>query len=185
MNYPFQLPHTIENPFGESLTFQAIVEEDGVGKMIVHNKVSPGAGPPFHVHYKQEECLTVTKGLMGYQVEGDAEKFLKEGETIVFKRGQMHRFWNAGDELLMCEGWVKPANTFDYFITGIYNSMNKAGKAEGDPFDSAFLMTRFKTEYDLKDIPTFVKKVIFPITVVIGKLLGKYKHFEGAPKPVK
>ncbi|RMG56355.1 MAG: cupin domain-containing protein [Bacteroidetes bacterium] len=164
MKYPFEFPHTIENPFGESLTFHSIVEENGEKKMIATNKVSPGAGPPFHVHYKQDESLTVTKGLMGYQVYGEEEKILKEGESIVFKRGQMHRFWNAGEDELECEGWVKPANSFDYFLTGIYNSMNKAGKAEGDPFYTAFLMTRYKTEYDLKDIPPFVKKFIFPIT---------------------
>ena len=185
MKYPFPLPHTIANPFGESLTFDAIVEEDGVKKMIVVNKVKPGAGPPFHVHYKQDERLTVTRGLLGYQIDGQEEKLLKEGETVVIKRGQMHRFWNAGEDVLQCKGWVKPANTLDFFLTGIYNSMNKAGKAEGDPFDSAFLMTRYKTEYDLKDIPSFVKKVIFPITVAVGRLLGKYKHFEDAPAPIK
>lgn len=122
---------------------------------------------------------------MGYQIEGEEVKLLEVGESIVFMRGQMHRFWNAGDEVLECKGWVKPANSFDYFITGIYNSMNKAGKAEGDPFDSAYLMTRYKTEYYLKDIPLFVKKVMFPIIVAIGRLLGKYKHFKNAPEPIK
>jgi len=185
MKYPFHLPHTIENPFGESLTFQSILEENGEKKMIVLNKVSPGSGPPFHVHYKQDESLMVTKGLLGYQIDGEEEKFLKEGERVVFIRGQMHRFWNAGEYMLECEGWVKPANTLDYFLTGIYNSMNKAGKAEGDPFDSAFLMSHFKTEYDLKDIPAFVKTVIFPVTVMIGKLLGKYKHFQDVPEAIK
>jgi hypothetical protein len=139
----------------------------------------------FRCFVEQDESLTVSKGLMGYQIEGEEEKFLKEGESVIFKRGQMHRFWNAGEDMLESEGLVKPANSLDYFLTGIYNSMNKAGKAEGDPFDSAFLMTRYKTEYDLKEIPAFVKEVIFPITVLIGRLLGKYKHFKDAPEPLK
>jgi hypothetical protein len=63
--------------------------------------------------------------------------------------------------------------------------MDKAGKQEGDPFDSAYLITRYKTEYDVSVIPGFVKKVIMPITVVIGKLLGKYKHFKDAPEPLR
>ena len=46
-------------------------------------------------------------------------------------------------------------------------------------------MTRYRSEYDLKDIPPFVKKVIFPITVAVGKLLGKYSHFKNAPQPLK
>lgn len=185
MKYPFQLPHTIENPFGEVLIFQSVEEEDGIEKMKVTNRVKPGAGPPFHVHFKQDESLTVVRGRLGYQLEGEAEKFLEEGESVLFKRGQMHRFWNAGSEELECEGWVKPANSLDYFLTGIYNAMNKTGKAEGDPFDTAYLMTRYRSEYDLKEIPGFVKKIIFPLTVAIGKLLGKYRHFKDAPKPLK
>ncbi|MCO6489810.1 MAG: hypothetical protein J5I98_15445 [Phaeodactylibacter sp.] len=131
----------------------------------------------------------------------------------------MHRFWNAGQDILECEGWVKPAilthawfllyknqrgqymltrpvlwstkpavrqyNSLDYYLTGLYASMDKACKPEGDPFDSAFLVNRYRTEYDVKAIPPFVKKVIFPVTVVIGHLLGKYQHFEGAPEPLK
>lgn len=184
MKYPFDYPHTIKNFTGEELTFQSIENEDGVPKMIVSNKVQPGAGPVFHVHFKQDESLTVMKGRMGYQIDGEAEQFLTQGESILFKRGVMHRFWNAGEEVLECTGWVKPANSLDYFLTGLYASMDKAGKAEGDPFDSAYLVTRYRSEYDVKVIPGFVKNVIFPITVFIGRLLGKYKHFKNAPKPL-
>lgn len=185
MDYPFKLPHTIKSFAGEELTFHKLVEEDGVQKMIVYNKVQPGSGPPFHVHFQQEESLTVTRGKLGYQNDGEEEKFLEPGQTVLFKRGQMHRFWNAGDDVLECEGWVKPAHSLDYFLTGIYNSMNKAGKPQGDPFDSAYLMTRYRTEYDIKEIPGFVKKVVFPVTVMLGHLLGKYRHFKNAPKPLK
>ena len=185
MKYPFDYPHSISNHLGEVLIFHSVETEDGVKKMIVQNKLKPGAGPPFHVHFKQDESLTVTKGRMGYQIDGQEEKFLHEGERVVFRRGEMHRFWNAGDGFLECSGWVKPANSLDYFLDGIYRSMDKAGKAEGDPFDSAYLINRYKSEYDLKDIPSFVKKVIFPITVFIGSLLGKYKHFKDAPEPIK
>jgi quercetin dioxygenase-like cupin family protein len=185
MKYPFQLPHTIENLFGEVLIFQSTELENGEKKMIIRNKLKPGAGPPFHVHFKQDESLTVTKGKLGYQINEEEERFLTEGESVVFNRGTMHRFWNAGNDLLECKGWLKPANSTDYFLAGIYNSMNKAEKPEGDPFDTAFLMTRYKSEYDLKDIPVFVKKVIFFATVIAGKLLGKYKHFKDAPEPLK
>ncbi|MCB0853860.1 MAG: hypothetical protein KDD63_16660, partial [Bacteroidetes bacterium] len=44
---------------------------------------------------------------------------------------------------------------------------------------------RYKSEYDIPEIPGFVKKVIIPITYHIGNLLGKYKHFKGAPEPVR
>lgn len=62
--------------------------------------------------------------------------------------------------------------------------MNKAGKPEGAPFNSAYLVTRYRSEYDVAVIPTFVKRVIMPITVSIGRLLGKYEHFKDAPEPL-
>jgi hypothetical protein len=65
------------------------------------------------------------------------------------------------------------------------NSVNKAGKPEGDPFDSAHLLSRYKSEYDVMVVPTFVKKVVMPVMVFIGKLLGKYDHFKDAPEPIK
>ncbi len=183
--YPYKYPHTISNPFGEELTFRSkVLDEDGIEKLIVANRVAPKAGPPFHVHFQQDESLTVAKGRLGYQLMGEEEKFLSEGESIVFPRGQMHRFWNAGDTTLECNGWIKPANTVDYFLTNLYNSSNKSGTPEGDPFDSAFLVTRYKSEYDVAVIPAFVKKVIMPITVFFGKLLGKYAHFKDAPEPL-
>ena len=153
--------------------------------MIVTNRVQPGAGPAMHVHFKQDESLTVIKGRLGYQIQGQGEKFIQEGETVHFSQNMMHRFWNAGEDLLECEGWLKPANSTDYFLTALYNSINKAGKPEGDLFDSAYLVTRYKTEYDVAVIPSFVKKVVMPIVVTIGKILGKYRHFQDAPDPIR
>jgi hypothetical protein len=63
--------------------------------------------------------------------------------------------------------------------------MQKAGKPEGDLFDSAYLTTRYASEYDLPSIPFFVKKVLMPLTVLMGKALNKYAHFQHAPEPMK
>lgn len=182
--YPFKYPHTIQHG-GEEITFERIVEENGMKKVILSNRVQPNSGPPFHVHFKQDESLTVQQGKLGYQIFGQSEQFVGVGETIVFKRGEMHRFWNAGDTELICTGWVNPMNTLDYFLNGVYSALSKSKNPQGDQFDMAFLMTRYRTEYDMHVIPTFVKKVIMPITVFIGNLLGKYNHFKDAPEPIK
>lgn len=183
--YPYKLPHRIQNTFGEELTFERIEMVGDEKKMIVSNRVKPGCGPAFHVHFKQDEGLTVRKGKLGYQFENEAEQFIGEGESVSFPRNRVHRFWNAGEEDLECDGWLQPANTTDYFLTALYRSVDKAGKPEGDPFDSAFLMTKYRSEYDVPMIPPFVKRVIFPIIAMIGRVTGKYKHFADAPPAVK
>lgn len=178
-------PHTIENCLGEKLTFKKLVKENDGDRLIVENFVAPGFGPPMHTHWLQDECLTVVNGKIGYQVSGEEKKYAGPGETVLFKRGVAHRFWNAGDETLHCEGWIKPANTIVFYLSAIFEAQNKSGTAQPEKFDGAFLVKRYASEYDLTDIPSFVKKVIIPSTYFIGKVLGKYKKFDSAPEPVK
>ncbi len=183
MNYQF--PHTIQNCNGEKLVFKALIPEAGGDKLLVENFVTPKSGPPMHTHFLQDESLTVVTGKIGYQVQGQPEQYAGVGETILFKRGVAHRFWNAGEDMLQCTGWVKPANTLVFFLSSVYAAQNKSGSEQPEKFDGAYLLTRYASEYDMPEIPTFVKKVILPITYQVGKLLGKYKHFEDAPEPVK
>lgn len=178
-------PHIIANCIGEKLVFQEVQHEPDGDRVLVENYVIPGAGPLMHTHWLQDEGLTVITGQLGYQVLGGPEQFAAEGETVVFERGTPHRFWNSGQDILHCKGWLKPANTIVFFLSAIYAAQNKSGKSQPEQFDAAYLITRYAAEYDLPGIPSFVKKVIMPATCSIGKLLGKYPHFRNAPAPVK
>jgi quercetin dioxygenase-like cupin family protein len=178
-------PHIITNCLGERLGFLELVKEPDGDKLIVENYVRPGCGPIMHTHWLQDECLTVVRGRIGYKVQGQPEQFAGVGETVLFKRGVPHRFWNAGNEELHCKGWIKPANTITFFLTAIFDAQNKSGTERPEAFDAAYLMRRYASEYDMPEIPPFVKKVVIPTTYFIGKLLGKYKHFKNAPEPVR
>src|SRR5687767_13638343 len=67
----FQYPHTIENGLGESLTFLRRVSTPQGETLEVENCVQPGGGPPMHVHYLQEESITVVEGRLAYQRPGE------------------------------------------------------------------------------------------------------------------
>jgi quercetin dioxygenase-like cupin family protein len=181
----YNYPHTIENGGGEQITFVRRVKDDAGEYLEVENLIKPGSGPPMHVHFKQDESLTVVKGKIGVQVMGGKEEFYGEGDTVTFHAGQAHRFWNAGTEPMICKGWVKPAHNIEYFLTNIYESIKQNGGKQPNQFDGAYLMTKYKREFDMFTIPSFVKKVIFPITVLIGKLTGKYDKFKDAPEAVR
>lgn len=183
MNYTF--PHTIQNCIGETLIFKELLKEPDGDKLIIDNYVSPKSGPPMHTHFLQEEALTVVKGRIGYQVKGQKPQFAGVGETVVFKRGVPHRFWNAGEDVLQCTGWVKPANTLVFFLSSVFAAQNKSGSEQPEKFDGAYLLTRYASEYEMNDIPKFVKKVMLPALYFFGKLLGKYKHFKNAPEPIR
>lgn len=183
MNY--QLPHTIKNPIGETLIFKELVQEPDGDRLLVENYVTSKNGPPMHTHFLQEEALTVVSGRIGYIVQGCSPQFAGVGETVVFKPGVPHRFWNDGEDILHCTGYVKPANTIVFYLSSIYAAQNKTGTGQPDKFDGAYLLTLYASEYEMAELPTFVKKVIIPITYHIGRLLGKYKHFKNAPHPLK
>ncbi|MCB0754165.1 MAG: cupin domain-containing protein [Flavobacteriales bacterium] len=185
MKKHYTYPHTITNKHGETLTFKSIELEDGIEKMIVENELIPNSGPPMHVHFKQSESLTVTEGEMTYQVLGQEPVVCKVGETATFEAGVAHKFWNSGESNLKCVGWVKPANSLDFFLTEMYRSVDEGDGERPEPFSSAYLMTRYKSEYDMLEIPGFIKKVIVPITYLVGKLTGKYARFANAPEPLK
>ncbi|MGC3944353.1 MAG: cupin domain-containing protein [Chryseolinea sp.] len=183
MRYTY--PHTIDNGHGEEITFVRFIPSEEGGTLEIENKVKPGAGPPMHVHHLQDESLTVVQGQIAGQVFGEKPTFHGPGETITFNRGVAHRFWNAGNDMLICRGFVSPAHNMEYFLTEIFWSTKNNTTPRPQFFDGAYLQTRYKTEFDLVEIPGFVRKVIFPVVAFAGTLTGRHRRFVGAPDPIR
>jgi quercetin dioxygenase-like cupin family protein len=178
-------PHTIENGAGERITFLRRVPSPAGDRLEVENVVTPGAGPPMHVHHYQEEALTVEQGRIGYQRPGGPAQFAGPGETVAFKAGEPHKFWNAGQNDLRCTGYIEPADNAEYFLTELFGSVKRSGGARPDPFDAAFLMTRYRSEFTMVEIPAAVRRFVLPVQVAVGTLLGRYGRYENAPTPVR
>ena len=153
-------------------------------RVIGENYVQPNAGPPMHVHLKQDEAMTVISGKIGYQIEGQAPQFAGPGETALFKKGVAHRFWNAGDEVLHCAAWVEPADNFVFYITNVFDAINRGENGKPELFDGAYLMWRYRSEFTMTEIPSFVRSIVMPLIYFVGSLLGKYRKFKDAPMPV-
>lgn len=181
----YTYPHTIENGAGEQLTFIRRVQNSDGDRIEVENLVKPGSGPPMHVHHYQEEALTVQQGRIGYQRPGEPPRFAGPGETVVFEPGDTHRFWNAGEEDLVCTGYVQPPDNLEYFLTELYKSQRENGGSRPDPFETAFLMRRYRSEFHMQEIPAAVQRFVFPVQVAAGRLLGRYRKYADAPEPVR
>lgn len=182
----YSYPHTIENGHGERLTFQQrVASPNGGERLIGDNAVAPGSGPPMHVHHYQDEGLTVRQGRIGFQRLGEPEQFAGPGDTVVFKRGEVHRFWNAGEDELRCDCYVEPPDNFEYFLGAIFESTKQSGNGRPDPFDAAFLTRRYRSEFAMMAIPAPVQQFVFPVIEGMGRLLGKYDKYADAPEPVR
>jgi quercetin dioxygenase-like cupin family protein len=177
-------PRTIDNGAGERLTFLGIRSDEKGEYAEATNSVSPGSGPPMHVHHLQEEVLTVERGTMGWQRLGGEEQRATAGESARFAPGEVHRFWNAGDYELVCTGYVRPPDNLEYFLTQVFASTKANGGKRPRLYDAAYLLSRYRSEFGLADIPRPVQRVVFPIVVAVGRLLGRHRRFAGAPEPV-
>ena len=58
-------------------------------------EVSVGAGPPPHVHDREDECLYVLHGALSIRCGGDVFD-AAAGSFVFLPRGRSHRFWAAG-----------------------------------------------------------------------------------------
>jgi len=182
---PYAYPHTIENGAGERLTFLRRVPGATGDRLEVENVVKPGAGPVMHVHHHQEEALTVVQGRIGYRRLGEEARFAGPGETVVFREGEAHRFWNAGEEDLRCAGYIEPADNVEYFLAAIFGSQRRGGGSRPDPLDAAFLARRYRSEFGMVGIPAPVQRLVFPVLVAVGRALGRYEKYADAPEPVR
>ena len=182
----YTYPHTIDNGGGgERLTFVRRVPGARGERLEAANVVEPGAGPIMHVHHYQEEALMVVEGRIGYQRPGEPARFAGPGETVTFRAGEAHRFWNAGEDVLRCKGYIEPADNIEYFLGAIFESQKHSGGSRPNLLDAAFLARRYRSEYRMVGIPAPVQRFVFPILVAIGGLLGRYKKYADAPEPVR
>jgi quercetin dioxygenase-like cupin family protein len=177
-------PYTIHNGAGEWLTFERRVPGSQGERVVGETRVSPGAGPPMHVHFQQEECFTVVGGRLGYQRAGDQPRYGEAGDTVLFKSGEAHRFWNAGDTELHCTAYFEPPGNVEYLLAGLFESQLKNGGRRPSLFDAAYLTRRYQSEYEMLVVPAFVQRYVFPLLIVTGTLLRRFTKYSDAPVPL-
>jgi len=180
----YSYPHTIDDGAGERLTFLRRVAGQSGDRLEVQNVVAPGAGPIMHVHHYQAEALTVQQGRIGYQRLGEPPQFAGPGESVVFKPGEVHKFWNAGHDDFVGTGYIEPADSIEYFLGAIFESRKQSGGLRPNPLDVAFLARRYRSEFGMAAIPAAVQRLVFPVLVALGTLLGRYGKYADAPEPV-
>lgn len=175
-----QFPFSIATKYGERINF---LRMEGA-KLRLEGFCAPMAGPGFHTHLRQDEGVTVVSGRIGYQVLGEQLQYGGPGDSVTFKRGVPHRFWNAGEDELHIEGWIDPAENVVFFLSSLYDALNQGENKRPAMFDAAYLTCRYRREYDAPQIPGFVKRVIMPLAYLIGTLTGRYRKFHQAPPPL-
>ena len=177
-------PYTIDNGHGEQLTFTGVTHGPDGDRVEAEGVAQPGAGPPMHVHYLQEEAARVISGRLGYQLLGSEAQFADPGELVVWPAGTPHKWWNAGNTELRMTGWCRPPDNIEFFLRSLFASTSAHGGRRPGLFDAAFLMTRYRTEYAMLELPTVARRIVMPLIYVAGLVLGRYQKYKDAPAPI-
>lgn len=128
--------------------------------------------------------FTVVEGKLGFQRAGEPERFAGAGETVAFAAGEGHRFWNAGIADLRTTAHIEPADNAEYILTELFASSRRNRGRGPDPFDTAFLMTRYRNEFAVLAPPRALQRLLFPVLVALGTVLGRFRKFSDAPPPI-
>jgi deazaflavin-dependent oxidoreductase (nitroreductase family) len=132
--------------------------------------IEPGAGPPEHLHPRQEERFLVRTGAMGARL-GRQSLVLREGEELVVPPGLSHKVWNAGEGELRASVEMRPAQP-----SARFREFLQAGSALGPGGRLLSALEGARLVHEYRDVirpasPTApVQRVVFPLLAVLAKM---------------
>ena len=160
---------------GEILRMHRMSEANGQVILIVEGSLPPhSSGPPLHVHFMEHEQGRVAAGTLG-AIVGNKKINVQAGEFVDLPAGIPHRWWNAGEDLLEFKGRVVPAIDVDRFLQAIFAVVNASNSGRPSIFYVAHILRRHRRTHELRAVPVAIQKIVFPVVLFIGRILGKYR----------
>ena len=173
-----ELRHT-----GEILRMRRVRDSEGQTILALDGSLPPRAdGPPLHIHFHQREEGIVKAGTLGAQV-GTERSIVPTGGAAVLPAGVVHKWWNAGDDLLELSGRTIPAGDLDRYLQAIFAVLNASPSGRPSVFYMAHVAWRHRYTQALAMPPRAIQRIVFPLILFLGRILGKYRgdNWPGSP----
>lgn len=107
---PADLVRTIYNPvFDDTVTFKKFSYETGGEYTLLEIDLAPGGGNAMHYHNRFTETFIAVEGELGVDL-GRQSFILKEGEYLTVDKGQVHRFYNPGNDRIVFHVRIEPGS---------------------------------------------------------------------------
>jgi len=176
---------TIQNRHtGETLKMQRVREASGLVYLTLEGSLpSGGKGPPLHKHVAEVEEGVVASGTLGGTVDGK-KVVIAAGGSASFPSGVVHAWWNEGEDTLHFNGRATPVVDLDKFLQAIFAVANAGAPGKPPPmFYLAHVLWRHRRTQVIVVPPVAVQRIVFPVVLLVGHLLGKYRgnDWPGAP----
>ena len=96
-------------------------------------------------------------------------------KRLLLPRGVPHRWWNEGDEPLAFEGVTYPIAGLDAYLQAIFEIVNAGPPGRPSVFYMAHLAQRHRRTQVVLFMPPLLQRILFPVVVAIGTVLGRYR----------
>ena len=169
---------------GEILRLSRVRDAEGKAVLLIEGSLPPrSSGPPVHVHLREREEGVVKAGTLGARI-GNKKVIFPAGETVVFPAGVVHTWWNAGDDLLELSGRAIPVADLDRYLQAIFAVLNASQSSRPSIFYAAHVLWRHRHTQVVELPPRFVQRILFPLVLFVGRILGKYRgtNWPGSPE---
>jgi quercetin dioxygenase-like cupin family protein len=100
---------------GDRYTIKASGQETGGAFALIETQVTPGGGPPPHIHHREDEAFYVIEGELVFHADGQ-DLAAGAGSWITLARGSLHHFKNTGDRPARMLIVVAPAGLEQFFL---------------------------------------------------------------------
>lgn len=130
---------TITNPtLKDSVHFLAYAAETSGAYFRIRVTLAPHGGTPPHRHASYTETFHALASPLPILC-GDGEIVLAPGQSRTIRRGEMHRFWNPGEEVVVFEVTVAPAHAgFEQALHVLYG-LAREGRVDGKGVPRGFV----------------------------------------------
>jgi quercetin dioxygenase-like cupin family protein len=160
---------------GERLTLRRIKNGQGVEELHLSGSLpAHRQGPPLHVHFEEDEHGEVIAGTLSATVDGKNFQ-VAAGGSAHFARGSAHRWWNDGDQELVFQGVATPAVDLDRYLQALFEVLNAGSPGRPPIFYVAHVLHRHRNTQKALVVPPVLQRMLFPIVVLLGTALGKYR----------
>ncbi len=169
---------------GETLRLRRERDASGKVMLLIEGSLPPRSnGPPPHVHLHEREEGRVQAGTLGARI-GKQTLVVHAGGDAAFPAGVVHSWWNAGETLLEFNGRVVPAVDLDQFLQGLFAVLNAGTTSRPSIFYLAHVLWRHRRTQAVATPPVAIQRILFPVVLLIGRVLGKYKgqDWPGCPE---
>jgi hypothetical protein len=108
---------------------------------------------------------------------------VQTGESAVFPAGVVHTWWNAGDDLLKFSGRAVPVVDLDRYLQAVFAVLNATPWRRPSIFYMAHIVERHRGTQGVMAPPKIIQRILFPVVLALGRMLGKYKgdNWPGSP----